>query len=143
MTPEKLARLHADCFTTPAPWTAPDFAQFLSDPTCFLLFREGSSELMAFALWRVVLDEAELLTLATRSAARRQGLAESLLREGMRMARQRGARSCYLEVAAPNAAARALYMKLGFVQVGLRRAYYGTNTGNPVDAIVCKAVLER
>lgn len=142
MNPDSLARLHAECFTIPAPWTAPDFARFLLDPTCFFLSRSCSAELMAFALWRVVLDEAELLTLATRSTARRQGFAESLLMEGLSMAKQRGARSCYLEVAAPNAAARALYKKTGFVQVGLRRAYYRPNTGNRVDAIVCKADLE-
>ena len=143
MTPDVMARLHAESFTTPPPWSARDFAQFLSDPACFALSRASGAELMAFAVWRVVVDEAELLTLATRPAARRQGFAQSLLAEGLTIVRQRGARSCYLEVAAPNSAARALYEKMGFVQVGLRRAYYRPRTGDAVDAIVFEAVLER
>ena len=41
----------------------------------------------------------------------------------------------FLEVASDNAAARALYAKAGFIQTGLRPAYYLRTTGPAADAL--------
>jgi ribosomal-protein-alanine N-acetyltransferase len=54
----------------------------------------------------------------------------------------RGATSMHLEVAEDNAAARALYVKLGYEEAGRRHAYYG-GEGGPVDAIVMRRTLPR
>jgi ribosomal protein S18 acetylase RimI-like enzyme len=48
----------------------------------------------------------------------------------------------HLEVAEDNAAARALYAKLGFTQAGRRAGYYVT-TGGAKDAIVLSCTLPR
>ena len=55
--------------------------------------------------------------------------------EGLIRASRRGeARKVFLEVAEDNAAARALYAKLGFQEIGRRRAYY-KRPGGAVDAL--------
>jgi [ribosomal protein S18]-alanine N-acetyltransferase len=139
VTPEALATLHTHAFRTPAPWSATDFAGFLADPLVFLLV-EGDA---GFLLGRAVAGEAELLTLAVAPEARRLGIGRKLLARFLYQARLRGAESAFLEVAADNVAAIALYESAGFTQAGLRRGYYQTPEGNRIDALVLSRVLQQ
>lgn len=132
MTPEALAALHARCFRSPPPWSAADFAGFLADPLCFLLV-EGDA---GFLLGRAVAGEAELLTLAIAPEARRLGLGRKLLSRFLYQAQLRGAERAFLEVAADNAPALALYESAGFSGAGRRRGYYQGPEGRRPDALV-------
>ena len=129
MTPDALARTHAAAFDTLRPWTSIEFASLLESPHVFCVGDER-----CFALGRVVLDEVELLTLATAPIYRRQGLARARLQEFCTIAVQRGAAQAFLEVDATNHAAKALYLKVGFHATGHRKAYYATQDGRHVDA---------
>lgn len=136
MTPDACAALHARCFTTPAPWSRADFAAFQQDPTCkFITHPQG------FALFRQVLDEAELLTLAIDPDHRRQGIAAHLLQDGLTQLADAGAVVCFLEVAADNAAAIALYQCAGFKILTKRAGYYRSSDGKQIDALVMKKEL--
>ena len=137
MDPDALAALHARAFTTPPPWGAESFAGLLASPLTFL---ETAPDGAAFLLGRVIAGEAELLTLATDPASRRQGLAQQLMARFEATARARGATEAFLEVAEDNAPARALYAGCGYVQTGRRPGYYVAPTGNPVAALIlCKS----
>jgi ribosomal-protein-alanine N-acetyltransferase len=129
--PEALAALHEAAFTVPRPWTAAEFAALLARPGAVL-----AALPQGFALLQVTADEAELLTLAVAPAARRQGLGRRLLAAGLEAAARRGAAWAFLEVAADNAPARALYAATGFVEVGRRRGYYGG-----VDALLLRRAI--
>jgi ribosomal-protein-alanine N-acetyltransferase len=142
MTPEDLARVHGAAFTLPPSWSAADFAAFGTDPACFLVTRSERGALSAFGLFRVVADEAEVLTLATAPHARRKGLARDIMRDALSSAQARGAQHCFLEVAATNHAAILLYQSLGFAQVGLRKAYYRAAGHTALDALVFRAILD-
>ncbi len=112
-----LAAMHEQAFPRD-PWDAASFAAVLAMPGVAGLIDERGG----FLLLRMVLDEAEILTIGV--TAPRQGIGLALMREGLRLAAIGGVREMHLEVAAANAAARALYTRLGFTQTGLRRAYY-------------------
>ena len=127
-----MAALHARCFTTPRPWRADEFAETLGMPGTFLLPRPNG-----LLVGRIILDEAELLTLAVAPEARRQGLGRALLSGFTTALRERGVASAFLEVAADNIAARALYRSENWQQCGVRRRYFGPRT----DAIVMRLVL--
>ena len=131
MTPDSLAKLHARAFTMPRPWTAKEFADLLDSPLVFVTGDETS-----FAMGRVIADEVELLTLATDPDHRRQGLGKACLEAFETTARDRGARSAFLEVAANNTAAIALYSTQGYSRSGLRPGYYRSGTDQPVDAVI-------
>ena len=63
---EALAALHAEAFDTP--WDAASLTALLASPGVFAVEQPDG-----FILIRVVADEAEILTLAVRPAARRSG----------------------------------------------------------------------
>ena len=129
--PEALATLHAACFVTPRPWSAAEIAGLITSPGSFLLQApEG------FLIGRAIAGEAEVLTLAVAPAARRQGLGRSLVARFIDRARQEGADRAFLEVAADNAPALALYAAAGFAEAGRRRSYYRQPDGRPLDALV-------
>lgn len=132
MSPDELARLHAECFTVPRPWSAAEFSGLLDGPGVFLL-TEGDA---GFLLGRAVAGEAELLTVAVAPAARRQGLGARLVARFLAEATARGAGSAFLEVAAGNSAARSVYEAAGFAEAGRRRGYYRGADGRAEDALV-------
>ena len=83
------------------------------------------SPLLSVALgWRV-LDEAEVVAVATRPRSRSRGLASTVLGAALHRLRAQGVRRVFLEVEADNAPALALYRRLGFTATGRRPGYYG------------------
>lgn len=136
MTPDALATLHAACFTTPRPWKADEFVRLLGSPGVFLIV-----EAQCFALGRVLAGEAELLTLAVAPGARRQGTGRNLLRDFETEAHASGAETAFLEVAADNSAALALYISAGWIMAGRRPGYYRTPEGARIDATVLRKSL--
>lgn len=135
--PQALAGIHARSFTLPRPWTAAEIATLLGDPTVFLCEAAGRG----FLLGRVVVDEAELLTLAVDPAHRRAGLGAALLRDYHAEATRRGAARSFLEVAADNIAALTLYESAGYTAQGRRPRYYSVPGQPPVDAVVLRKPL--
>ncbi|GAB0115028.1 N-acetyltransferase GCN5 [Acidisoma sp. C75] len=127
-----MAALHAAAFPGEA-WDAAAFQLQLAMHGV-LGFMDARGGLI---LLRITLDEAEILTLGVHPRARRKGIAGGLLRAAMAEAAQLGARSLFLEVAVGNVAARALYARAGFTEVGRRRAYYA----NGADALLLRADL--
>lgn len=131
-----LAALHAQCFDEA--WDEPAFATFLCDSLTFALIAE---EGCAFILIRGAADECEILSLGTHPKSRRSGLARALLRAGAEEARRRGARRMFLEVAADNGPALALYSTMGFSPTGRRPYYYIRGARNAADAVILSAAL--
>lgn len=133
MTADDLARLHAACFTTPRPWSVEEFSGLLAEPGSILV-----AGAFGFALGRIVLDEAELLTIAVDPGKRRNGIGRGLLAGFLEAAAAKGASSVFLEVASDNAPAMGLYQAAGFVKAGLRRGYYREAGGRRTDAVLMR-----
>jgi ribosomal-protein-alanine N-acetyltransferase len=139
VTPEGLADVHAASFETDRGWSAREFTDLLSDSSVFALAaRDGAA---GFALGRAVAGEAELLTLAVAPHARRQGHGRALLEAFEAAARTRGAQEAFLEVAADNTPAIALYARAGYVERGRRRGYYPRPGRAAADALLLGRVL--
>jgi ribosomal-protein-alanine N-acetyltransferase len=137
---EHLALLHAQCFERH--WDKAAFEKLLIERVNFALLA-GNSEtaLSSFVLARAAAGEAEILTLGTAKLTRRNGLARALVRAAAAEAHTRGAKEIFLEVAADNAPALALYRALGFAQAGRRAAYYRGLDGASADALTLRAGL--
>jgi ribosomal-protein-alanine N-acetyltransferase len=139
-----LAALHAAAFGES--WSAGTLAELLAHPRAFaLMATQGAptaAEPLGFILCRTAAEECEILTLAVRPAARRQGIGTTLLRAAMTRAAAAGARVVFLEVAEDNDPAQALYRRAGFAPVGRRRGYYRPAGGGTAgDALVLRRTI--
>lgn len=125
----RLAALHATSFTPS--WDIGAFEALL-DQAGVVAIEDPDG----FILLRSVADEAEVLTLAVRPSVRSRGLGARLVREGCAEVERRGATRLFLEVAEDNAAARALYARVGFVEAGRRPGYYARQDGPRQDGLI-------
>jgi ribosomal-protein-alanine N-acetyltransferase len=82
--------------------------------------------------------EGDIQTIAVAPRARRHGLARVLMNALIGEARSRGAGEVFLEVRADNPGAQALYVSLGFEEIGVRPHYYQPDG---VDAIVMRLTV--
>ncbi len=136
MTPEALATLHAAAFNATRAWSAKEFADLLAHDGTTVM---GDSD--CFVLMRRVLDEAEILTLATHPSKRRQGLACKALAASADWAKTQGVTKIFLEVAEDNRAAIGLYTTSGYTQIGRRPGYYLPKDGAPIAALILATSL--
>jgi len=83
---------------------------------------------------RCAAGEGEILSLGVVAAKRQRGLGRALVEACFEAAAAAGALELFLEVAAANRAARALYQSAGFEAVGRRPVYYPPpHRGEPGD----------
>jgi ribosomal-protein-alanine N-acetyltransferase len=79
---------------------------------------------LGYAGLSVVAGEGYINNLAVRQEYRKQGVASALLDVFLRFAQAQNLEFLTLEVRLSNQAAKGLYMKHGFAQVGRRKDYY-------------------
>jgi ribosomal-protein-alanine N-acetyltransferase len=103
---------------------------------CWVM-RDGDRVAGYLCLWEVA-DEVHITNIAVHPAARRRGIARTLLGHILDDAVRRSLSMVGLEVRPTNAEARALYESFGFSVVGRRRGYY-YDTGE--DALIMEARL--
>ncbi|HNY25242.1 MAG TPA: ribosomal protein S18-alanine N-acetyltransferase [Alphaproteobacteria bacterium] len=120
----KIAELHRLCFPN-NPWTAQDFAD-LKKSGCEVIASDNG-----FMVWRVVTDEAEIITIGVNPEQRKSGIAEAMLAIAENEIKKSGAIKIFLEVAENNTPARKLYEKNKYKQIGTRPKYY-----DGIDAIL-------
>jgi ribosomal-protein-alanine N-acetyltransferase len=89
-----------------------------------------------FILYRLVADEAEILSVAVKPGLRRRGIGKRLLQETLRHLYSEGAHGIHLEVEDSNPAAIALYKGMEFRESGKRSAYYVQGRESPAGALV-------
>jgi len=121
------------------PWSAGNFADSLeAGYSCWLVLEDEVP--VGYAVLMVVLDEAHLLNITVTATRQRRGVGRGFLGFLFDRARLAGAGQMFLEVRPSNAAARALYRKLGFEPIGRRRDYYPAAEGRE-DALVMRIAL--
>lgn len=115
------------------PWPERSFRFEITDnpaARCWVVEADGRIVGM-LVLWLIV-DEAHIATIATRTEFRRRGLGQALLVNALNSARSEGARSAFLEVRESNAVALTMYHKYGFVKTGRRPRYYKDNNEDAI-----------
>jgi len=135
------AEIHAADFAYP--WSEDEMARLIVDPSTIPLgaLDPVTGALRGFAIVRLAADEAEILTIAVAAWWRKRGVGRAILLDATRRAAAAGARAMFLEVDEANAAALALYRRLGFVQVGERPGYSRRKDGSRARALVLRRDL--
>lgn len=97
-----------------------------------------SGRMAAYGGMICVLDEGQITNIAAHPDLRRKGYGEAVTRALINYGKENGLIAIYLEVRRSNGAARALYSKLGFEEIGERKGFYR----NPCeDAVLMKITL--
>lgn len=118
----QVAELEKICFSQP--WSEKSVAGELENPLSLWLVAMDGDRLAGYVGSQTVMDETDMMNLAVAPQFRRQGVGEALVNALTASLKELGSRCLTLEVRDSNEAARALYGKLGFVEVGRRRGYY-------------------
>ena len=134
-----LASLHTEGFDQP--WPAEAFTSLLANPnrTGALALADGAPA--GFIMIQETPDEAEVLTFVVARAHRRAGIGGKLLDWAIDKALIAGCARILLEVSESNEAARALYDKAGFEQIGARSGYYNRGQGVETALLLARSVV--
>ncbi len=90
---------------------------------------------VGFVMGQLAADEAEILSIGVAKDWQRKGIGRRLVDGLARAVARAEVKRVFLEVAADNAAALALYSRLGFTETGRRKGYYERKGKPPVDAL--------
>lgn len=117
-----IARIEEECFSTP--WSEKALAEELNVPTAVFLTALFSGTVAGYMGLQAAGDVGYVCNVAVSPAFRRRGIASALMAAQIDRARALSLNELTLEVRTSNAAARALYEKLGFVRLGTRPHFY-------------------
>jgi [ribosomal protein S18]-alanine N-acetyltransferase len=118
----KIAAMHAASFQRG--WGEDEIQRLLIDRSVVGHCSRSGQTMTGFVLSRMAADEAEILSIAIAPAWRGRGLSRPLLDLNLRRLAGLGIRTVFLEVDEHNDAARRLYKRAGFREVGRREGYY-------------------
>ncbi len=131
-----IAALEKLCFSDP--WSENSIAYELTSRLSYWLVAVENGQVLGYIGSQSVLGESDMMNVAVHPDHRRRGIAEGLVNALSADLKSRDNVCLTLEVRASNVPAIALYEKLGFTQVGLRKNYYR----NPKeDALILRKPL--
>lgn len=131
-----------DQHANPHPWGETLIAQNLNPKRINCLVLDDDKSICGWLTASTIFDESELELIMVSPQARRQGLAQGMIQAWIESIKKISVNVCLLEVRESNLAARHLYEKLGFIQVGKRKNYYATDVGKEA-AILMNLTLNK
>ncbi len=139
---EQMSALHFSLFSDG--WSKDDFISFLNMDSDLVLVAKDqvADSIIGFAVVRMVLDEAEILTIGISGDYQRSGAGTQLYERLEGALKQRNIVSLFLELRKGNTPAAGLYRKAGFKLVATRKDYYRSLCGAMrEDALIMKKDL--
>jgi len=119
----QVAALEKLCFGTEA-WSEKSVASELENKLALWIVADEDGKVLGYVGSQTVMEETDMMNIAVHPDCRKQGIATGLIVGLVGALKQLGSHSLTLEVRASNVPAIALYEKMGFLQVGLRKNYY-------------------
>ncbi len=133
-----MARIEQECNSPP--WSESLFISEFYNSYSIAWGARSGGKLVGYIVCHSIMEEAHIVTFGVSSECRGLGFGKKLLLSLLRELARQGVRSVTLEVRQSNTVARALYEKVGFSEVSLRKAYY---TDNHEDALVLRLDMEQ
>jgi ribosomal-protein-alanine N-acetyltransferase len=118
------------CYTSP--WHKNAYQTEISNPSATYIIARKHDRIIGYAGMWVIMDEAHITTIAVEPDFRRKHIGERLFAALIEEALFRGANRASLEVREHNKSAQNLYVKYGFREAALRKAYYTDNYENAI-----------
>lgn len=132
----EIVRIEQSSFSDP--WDKKLFLDALDSKEKYLYAHVSGSALSGYIIFEKVLDEGHITNLAVAKEYQGKGIASELVSAVMDLAASLGVKGIFLEVRQGNEAAKKLYSKFGFKEIGKRKGYYPKASE---DALVLKRDL--
>lgn len=118
----EVAAIEKEIFSSP--WSEESFRDALqSEDNIYLVAAESGRIVGYCGIWTSY-ETGDLCNIAVVPDYRRCQIGGNLLKEAIRLAIERQVQSLLLEVRGSNSSAIALYKKIGFHNIGIRKDYY-------------------
>jgi ribosomal-protein-alanine acetyltransferase len=128
----ELYKIEMECFKREA-FSKQHIANLLTDYNCISLVAKTNGIIVGFIIGMIHIERnalvGHILTVDVSPSHRRRGIAQRLLQKIEEIFKEKGVKSCRLEVREDNIAALKLYQKLGYKKIGKLENYYGDANG--------------
>lgn len=143
ITRENFSRFQGDLLSIErssfiSPWNLNSFSSEIDREISHFWVATIDDALAGYICFWIFAREVHLLNVAVHEACRRKGLGRLLLSKMLEVGSSEDVETAWLEVRPSNLAARSLYRKAGFREVGCRPRYY---TDTCEDAILMSMPL--
>ena len=118
------------------PWTRGNFIDSLAAGYPARVLLGAQRQLLGYFVAMPGVDEMHLLNITVAPAEQGRGHARCMIDALIPLCHEHAARELWLEVRDSNERARAMYLRLGFTAVGVRKGYYPAPFGQREDALV-------
>ena len=118
------------------PWTRGNFIDSLAAGYPARVLLGVHRQLLGYFIAMPGVDELHLLNITVAPAEQGRGHARCMIDALIPLCHEHAARELWLEVRDSNERARAMYLRLGFTAVGVRKGYYPAPFGRREDAVV-------
>lgn len=116
------------------PWSEGIFKDcFTAGYSCWVC--EDLEKVVSYSILSVAAGEAHIMNIGVDPMEQKQGIGRKMIEHMIKVSRYGKAKSIFLEVRPTNLAAIALYEKMGFNQIGIRKGYYPGEEGRE-DALM-------
>jgi ribosomal-protein-alanine N-acetyltransferase len=126
-----------ETLTQHSPWPEDVFKKCIEIGTQGWVIKDHL-HIVGFVLFLSKLDEGHILNIAIHPSYQRQGYGQQLLNQVISAAKEEKLTVIFLEVRMSNDQAIALYEKMGFSQIGVRKGYYALASGREDALILAK-----
>lgn len=109
------------------PWSKQSYISELKNNFANYLVCDCEGQVAGYGGIWVVFEEAHITNIAIAADYRGTGMGKTLMLELENVARTKKAQRILLEVRPTNNTARHMYKSLGYIDTGLRKAYYSDN----------------
>jgi ribosomal-protein-alanine N-acetyltransferase len=109
------------------PWSKQSYISELKNNFANYLVCDCEGQVAGYGGIWVVFEEAHITNIAIAADYRGTGMGKALMLELENVARTKKAQRILLEVRPTNNTARHMYKSLGYIDTGLRKAYYSDN----------------
>ena len=117
-----LSEIEKECFSTP--WSENALSDELTNNFARFFVAECDGAVLGYIGAHNILGEVYITNVAVSESFRRKGIAEKLIRTLVDFCENEGMEFVTLEVRRSNEAAKKLYSKMGFEEVGERKDFY-------------------
>jgi len=108
-----------------SPWPREVFEmEFKNNRAYNIVCVDNTGTLVGYCLSWLIYDEIHILKVAVNESCQNQGLGRSMIEDTLEYFIAKGANHAILEVRLDNVSAIALYEKLGFEEIRIRKNYY-------------------